>query len=110
MLFPAWKARDDVMHYCAGIATSPDPQDPQNLLRQVEDEKARQRVVDERLDPYSARYFPLDTRSEALAGLLRNEKMVESIIRRRTWQMIGERCDNDVQDFETALDLWRRKR
>ena len=101
--------RSDVLNYCAGVATSPDPDDPDHVLRQVEDARARERVVNERLDPYSARYFPRDTRTEALAGLIRNERMVEGIIRSRTWGLIGERCDNEGSDFEKALDEWRQR-
>ncbi|KAF3000169.1 hypothetical protein E8E13_006005 [Curvularia kusanoi] len=55
VLFPSWAVRSDVLDYCAGVATSPDPDDPDSVLRQVEDAKARERVVDERLDPYSGR-------------------------------------------------------
>lgn len=109
VLFPSWQMRSDVLSYCAGVATSPDPNDPDNMLRQVEDLRARERVVDERLDPYSARYFPQDTRTEALANLIRNEGMVETIIRRKTWETIGERCENETPNFESALDAWRRQ-
>lgn len=99
------------MNYCAGVATSPDPDDPDHVLRETEDARARERLIDERLDPYSARYFPRDTRTEALASLIRNERMVEGIIRSRTWKIMGERCSNDgVQDAEKAVDEWRRRR
>ena len=98
-----------MLSYCAGVATSPDPDDPDHVLREIEDTRARERVVDERLDPYSGRYFPKDTRTESLAGLIRNERMVESIIRSRTWGLVGERCENDGKDFERALDDWRRR-
>lgn len=110
VLFPSWQMRSDVLSYCAGLATSPDPNDPDHVLRQVEDARARERIVNERLDPYSARYFPRDTRTEALAALVRNELMVEGIIRSRTWGIVGERCDNEGLSFEQALDEWRRRR
>ncbi|KAM0723302.1 hypothetical protein Q7P37_001503 [Cladosporium fusiforme] len=109
VLFPSWQSRSDVLNYCAGVATSPDPDDPDHVLRQVEDTRARERVVNERLDPYSARYFPREARTEALASLIRNERMVESIVRSRTWGLIGERCEIESQGFEQALDEWRRK-
>lgn len=96
------------MNYCAGVATSPDPNDPDHVLRQVEDSRARERIVNERLDPYSARYFPREARTEVLAALVRNERMVESIVRSRTWGLMGERCDIEPQGFETALDNWRK--
>lgn len=108
VLFPSWQNRSDVLNYCAGVATSPDPDDPDHVLRQTQDLKARERVVNERLDPYSARYFPQEARTEALAGLIRNERMVENIIRMRTWGLVGERCGNVESDYEKALDTWRR--
>lgn len=110
MLFPAWQLRSDVLAFCAGVATSPDPSDPDSLLREVEDLRARERVVDERLDPYSGRYFPKAARTEALASLLRNERAVENIIRSRTWSLVGERCGMTSQTFEEALDDWRRRK
>jgi len=109
VLFPSWQSRSDVLNYCAGVATSPDPQDPDHVLRQVEDTRARERIVNERLDPYSGRYFPREARTEALAGLMRNERMVEAIIRNRTWALVGERCENETSDHEKALDDWRRR-
>jgi hypothetical protein len=65
--------------------------------------------VNERLDPYSGRYFPREARTEALAALIRNERMVESIVRSRTWGLMGERCEIESQGFEKALDDWREK-
>jgi hypothetical protein len=107
VLFPSWKVRSDVLDYCAGVATSPDPDDPDQVLRQVEDDKARERVVDERLDPYSGRYFPREARTESLAMLMRNERAVEKIIRMRTWGVIGERCGLNSDSAEEAFDKWR---
>ncbi|KAF2276152.1 uncharacterized protein EI97DRAFT_433566 [Westerdykella ornata] len=107
VLFPSWAFRSNVLDYCAGVATSPDPDDPDQILRQVEDDKARERVVDERLDPYSGRYFPREGRTESLATLMRNERAVEKIIRQRTWSVIGERCGETGQTAEEAFDRWR---
>jgi hypothetical protein len=77
----------------------------------VEDVRARERVVNERLDPYSGRYFPREVRTEALAALVRSELMVESIVRSRTWGMVRERCSDDEEyDSEKALDKWRQQR
>jgi len=110
VLFPSWQMRSDVMNYCAVVATSPDPNDPDALLREIENAKAKERVVDERLDPYSGRYFPREARTESLAALMRNERMVEGIIRARTWSIVGERCGGTGQGFERAMDEWRSKR
>ncbi|KAK4507717.1 hypothetical protein PRZ48_001452 [Zasmidium cellare] len=110
VLFPSWQMRSDVLNYCAGVATSPDPDDPDQVLRESEDARARERLVDERLDPYSARYFPREARTESLASLIRNERMVEQIIRARTWGLVGERCENEGIEAEKALDDWRRRK
>ncbi|CAK4031561.1 Hypothetical predicted protein [Lecanosticta acicola] len=110
VLFPSWQSRSDVLNYCAGVATSPDPEDPDHVLRENEDARSRERIVDERLDPYSSRYLPREARTEVLASLIRNERMVENIIRVRTWSLIGERCENDTSDADKALDAWRKGR
>ncbi|KAL5372264.1 hypothetical protein DPSP01_013621 [Paraphaeosphaeria sporulosa] len=107
ILFPSWKVRSDVLDYCAGVATAPDPDDPDSVLRQIEDDKMRERVVDERLDPYSARYFPKEARTESLAMLMRNERAVEKIIRSRTWSVVGERCGMESDSAEEAFGKWR---
>ena len=92
------------------MATSPDPDDPESVLRQVESERDRERVVDERLDPYSARFFPREARTEKLATLIRQERSVETIIRARSWGLVTERCGGDFVDWEAALDDWRKGR
>lgn len=109
VLFPSWQSRSDVLNYCASVATSPDPEDPELVERETEDLKRREKVVDERLDPYSARYFPKEARTEALAGLIRNERIVEEIVRSRTWSIVGERCENNGVEAARALDEWRRR-
>ena len=101
--------RSDVLDYCSGVATSPDPDDPDSVLRQFEDSKARERVVDERLDPYSGRYFPQEARTESLATLMRNERTVEKIIRMRTWGLIAERCESEHVELDQAFDDWRKR-
>ncbi|KAI1383003.1 putative caffeine-induced death protein Cid2 [Hypoxylon trugodes] len=110
VLFPSWQARSDVLTYCAYVATSPDPDDPEVALRDAETEKSRERVVDERLDPYSGRYFPREPRTEQLANLLRQERSVETIVRSRTWDLVRERCGDNFSDAEAALNNWRAKR
>ena len=64
--------------------------------------------MDERLDPYSGRYFPREARTESLAMLMRNERAVEKIIRSRTWSMIGERCGISNDTADAAFDSWRQ--
>ncbi len=105
MLFQSWQTRSDVLNYCAGVAL--DPNDPDLVLREAESAKDRERVVDERLDPYSGRFFPREARTESLANLIRNERGVEGIIRARTWSLVTERCGDNVTGWEEALNRWR---
>jgi len=109
-LFPSWQVRSDVLNYCASVATSPDPDDPESVLRQVENERDRERVVDETLDPYSARFFPREARTERLAAIIMQERGVENIIRARSWGLVSERCGEDWRDWEEALNEWRKRR
>lgn len=110
MLFPSWQARADVLSYCAGVAASPDPDDPEAAAREAEFARDRQRVVDERLDPYSARFAPREPRTEQLAWLIRQELGVEFIVRARTWGLVRERCGDDVDDWRKASENWQRGR
>ncbi|CZT48070.1 related to caffeine-induced death protein 2 Cid2 [Rhynchosporium secalis] len=110
VLFPSWQMRSDVLNYCASVATSPDPDDPESVLRQVESEKDRERIVDERLDPYSSRFYPTETRTERLAELVRQERGVENIVRARSWGLVGERCGEDYRRWDEALNDWRKGR
>lgn len=107
VLFRSWQTRSDVLNYCAGVAL--DPSDPDLVLRQIESAKERERVVDERLDPYSGRFFPTETRTESLANLIRNERSIENIIRTRTWGLVAERC-GDLRYWDDALNQWRLSR
>ncbi|KAL8831128.1 MAG: hypothetical protein Q9170_005430 [Blastenia crenularia] len=104
-LFQSWQTRSDVLSYCAGVAVN--PADPDLILREAESAKDRERVVDERLDPYSGRFFPREARTESLASLIRNERGVEGIIRARTWGLVTERCEDTAVGWEEALDRWR---
>ena len=105
VLFQSWQARSDVLSYCAGVAV--DPEDPDLIAREAESAKDRERVVDERLDPYSGRFFPREARTESLANLIRNERGVEGIIRARTWGLVTERCGDTGIGWEAALNRWR---
>ncbi|KAL9598224.1 MAG: hypothetical protein Q9219_004644 [cf. Caloplaca sp. 3 TL-2023] len=105
VLFQSWQTRSDVLSYCAGVAV--DPEDPDLIAREAESAKDRERVVNERLDPYSGRFFPREARTESLANLIRNERGVEGIIRARTWGLVTERCGDAGIGWDEALDRWR---
>ena len=105
VLFPSWQNRSDVLNYCAAVATSADPEEPDALVGDA--------AVDERLDPYSGRFLPKETRTMLLAGVVRNERMVEKIVRDRTWKVVGERCGDfgaEGESWQEALDGWRAGR
>jgi hypothetical protein len=101
--------RDNVISYCARVAMSPDATDPEAGVRAEEDRAAMQRTVDERLDPYSARYFPRPLRTEALFQVLRNEAGVEKIVRERTWTAVEERCGKSGMTAAEAYMVWQRR-
>ena len=105
ILFQSWQARSNVLNYCAGVALN--PVDPDLLLRNIESAKERERVVDERLDPYSGRFFQREARTESLANLIRNERSIENIVRARTWGLVTERCGDLGQRWEEAMTRWR---
>ena len=99
-----------MLNYCAVVATSPDPDDPDSALREAESERARRRIVDERLDPYSGRFFPREPRTEMLASVIRQERAVEDIVRRRTWGTVQERCGEAQGEWEPAFHAWEKER
>lgn len=110
VLFPSWQARTDVLNYCSGVAASPDPDDPEAALQEAERMRNRERVVDERLDPYSGRFFPSEPRTERLAAVIRLEMGVENIVRHRTWEVVRERCGEGAAEWEQAIAAWRSSR
>ena len=72
----------------------------------------KEKIVNERLDPYSGRSYPPKTRAELLAEIVRNERVVEEIIRERSWRVVGERCGGldplGGQDWRGAFENWER--
>ncbi|KAL7272178.1 hypothetical protein RUND412_005026 [Rhizina undulata] len=112
VLMASWQSRSDVLNYCASVATSEDPEDPDSLARLGETAAERERTVDERLDPYSGRFFPKETRTQILATVVRNERMVEEIVRERSWKIVKERCGEfgvPGDNWKTAMDEWRQR-
>ena len=94
--------------YCTAVATSPDPNDPDLIDREALNRRDAERIVNERLDPYSGRFFPPESRAELLTGVLRNENAVEQIIRKRSWGIVQERCDGvEEATWDEAANKWR---
>jgi hypothetical protein len=100
--------------YCAGVATSPDPDDPTLIEREVESQRERERIVDERLDPYSERsargLYKREGRAERLTEVVRQERAVEGIVRARGWSILLDRCMGlQSQRWEEGMDKWREE-
>ncbi|KAL3420815.1 caffeine-induced death protein 2 [Phlyctema vagabunda] len=120
VLFPSWQARSDVLNFCTGVATSPDPDDPESLLKQIQSERQRETIVDDRLDPYTkavddrtdpyAKNIVRESRTETLANVIRQERSIERIVRARSWGSVSERCGGDATNWEEALNSWRKRR
>lgn len=94
-----------------------DPFEGDTKRRQSRGYFGQLQVVDERMDPYSARDYAYtrEPRAEVLRGVLASERGVERIVRARTWSLLGERCldDEGGQGVGTARssgweDEWRR--
>ncbi|XWW96007.1 hypothetical protein V2A60_003977 [Cordyceps javanica] len=109
VLFAAWGSRDQVLEYCTAVASSPDPDDPDAARRELQMKKDSERVVDERLDPYSGRFYTRESRTEALTSTLRQERVIENIVRHRTWEVIQNRCEEPPEDWQAAFETWRKK-
>jgi hypothetical protein len=110
ILFPAWRARSLALEHCARVAAAPDPDDPDAAARAAEAARASARVVNERLDPYSGRFFATESRAERLARRVRQEQMVEAIVRNRSWDVVRSRCggvDGRDDGWEAAFAAWR---
>lgn len=110
VLFPTWEARRDALYFCGVVAASPDPDDPNATLREMELEENKHRVVNERLDPYSGRFFPREPRTETLASLIRQENQVEAIVKSKTWATVQQRCGGIDDTWEQAFDKWRESK
>ena len=111
VLFPSWQSRSDVLDYCEQVAASPDPDDADLLSREAASVRDRDKVVDERLDPYSSRpsLSMRETRTQTLENLVRNERAVEGIIRIRSFTSVTERCGSSSANWEEALNSWRKR-
>jgi Caffeine-induced death protein 2 len=96
------------MTYCTSVSLAPDPTDPERTLREIQAVRDSERQIDERLDPYSARFFPKESRTEALADTLRLEMGIEKIVRSRTWDLVNGRCGDSGETWEEALSKWRK--
>lgn len=79
----------------------------------MESIRESEKIVNERLDPYSGRFFPKEARTEELARRIREERGVEGVVRGRTWAVIQGRCEGSGtsgEGWEEAVGRWERER
>ena len=115
-LIPAWAARDAALNYCELIAEQGADEERLKKLRLEEenrernkwkeeqdglDELTRRVEVEQRLDPYSNRpgWEDVDSPTEALARTVQAERTVERIVRSRTWETFGARCEGGAKGW-----------
>lgn len=82
-----------MISYCSEVANKDDEGDPERFLREAEQQKKQQMIVNERLDPYSARFEVRESRQDKLKRAIREEREIESIIRGRSWGVLRTRCE-----------------
>ena len=114
VLFNTWQDRSKVLQYCAAVANSADPDDPDAVAREAYNLAGQTRVEhkNERLDPYSGRFFKAESRSEELADLVAREARVEDIIRERSWEAVMNRCGGVMtgqRGWEGAFKRWQEE-
>lgn len=105
-LFPAWESRSLALRYCKDLAHRPDAEDPTRAARELEAKQNEERVINERLDPYSARFTVTEGRTDKLKRIVHMEEEIEDIVRRRTWEVVQSRCGTGIPQWKTAVDQW----
>jgi hypothetical protein len=66
--------------------------------------------VSERLDPYARRKKEVWEKHDELRRVIVQERGVERVIRRWTWEYVVRRCQlqDKVQDWEEEMGRWRK--
>ncbi|KAK9454569.1 caffeine-induced death protein 2-domain-containing protein [Dipodascopsis uninucleata] len=115
-IFTSWKARDDILEYCSLVAEK-------NKSHKVQASETKSKI-DPRIDPYGARNLPEFTEEDRIFSWINNEKMVEDIVRGRSWSIISDRCaeyqssqradgSDSLGDYgsewRSAYESWRSK-
>ena len=93
ILLPVWNDRSRVISYCSEVAKADDGSDPERGVREAEQRKKENMVVNERLDPYSARFEVRESRQDRLKRAVREEWEIEGIVRDRSWVVLRTRCE-----------------
>lgn len=66
--------------------------------------------ISERLDPYARRKKEVWEKHDELRRVIVQERGVEKVIRRGTWENVVRRCQlqDKVQDWEEEMERWRK--
>ncbi|KAK9477623.1 caffeine-induced death protein 2-domain-containing protein [Lipomyces japonicus] len=124
LVFASWKARDDVLDYCAAVAEQNQARFKQQIInsnKQQETENIPK--LDPRIDPYRARELPVFSKEDEVLSWVGNERVIEDIVRDRSWSIICERCidfgaEHEINEivgdngngWKTAFGEWAKKR
>ncbi|BFZ64884.1 hypothetical protein YB2330_006037 [Saitoella coloradoensis] len=103
-LLPKWNDRDRVYEYCADLAKQAELEEAAAKASIVPANKPRAR-----LDPYGARTLPVE--ESQLSRVIRFERNSDSIVRDRTWEVLGERCGFLWgRRWEDEMERWRKEK
>ena len=109
VLFPGWSTRDSILTSCKSVAHKLQSATPASDPSTSRNYWGSQQVVDERLDPYSARDYDWTRSSQAqqLSDVLQNESRTEDIVRSRSWAVLSERCIGGTADrWQAEYRAW----
>lgn len=109
-IVPQWKARASAIQYCSDYAT--------NLRREtikgntVVTDKLNKPELDLRVDPYALKKYNLKldsqfTQCDSIDNWVKNEKVVEDIIREQTADVLDQKCyyQNWIEEFNKLKAL-----
>jgi hypothetical protein len=91
-LLPIWSSRSEIIQYCSQVAEQEDVNDPERAIREEEQRKRQEAIVNERLDPYSGRFQVRESRRDRLKREVQEEWRIEDIVRSRSWEVLKSRC------------------
>lgn len=115
-LLPTWAARDDLLTYCSGLAeqtveqTSLPTNAPPPSTSTAGSPMNQKGEVSERLDPYARRKKEVWEKHDELRRVIVQERGVERVIRRGTWENVVRRCqlqDKVQEGWEEEMERWR---
>lgn len=92
------------------MAAAEDSSDPDRELIALEKQRDSEREINERVDPYSARFNPRESRAEKLARTVHMEEEIEDIVRHRTWEVVQNKCAVPLTPWQSAVEQWKKNK